>query len=136
MLYAILKRGALLPIAPVVCRLTMRAIAVWFKDTPVGSPRNERISSAGGAKNFSPRVRLSFNRARSMETKMRKRVLTVLGVLLIAALTIQMATAAARNAQKAAHAPVPAQELRERHVVPAPAAIHNRSCDKFWCYED
>src|SRR6266566_1565516 len=34
-----LKRGALLPIAPVVCRLTMRAIAVWFKDTPVGRPR-------------------------------------------------------------------------------------------------
>src|SRR3979409_37024 len=34
-----LKRGALLPIAPVVCRLTMRAIAVWSKDTPVGSPR-------------------------------------------------------------------------------------------------
>jgi hypothetical protein len=31
MLYAILKRGALLPIAPVVCRLTMRAIAVWSK---------------------------------------------------------------------------------------------------------
>ena len=39
MLYAILKCGALLPIAPVVCRLTMRAIAEWFKDTPVGSPR-------------------------------------------------------------------------------------------------
>jgi hypothetical protein len=38
-LYAILKPGALLPIAPVVCRLTMRAIAVWFKDTPVGSAR-------------------------------------------------------------------------------------------------
>jgi hypothetical protein len=38
-LYTILKRGALLPIAPVVCRLTMRTIAVWFKDTPVGSPR-------------------------------------------------------------------------------------------------
>ena len=37
-LYAILKRGALLPIAPVVRRLTMQAIAVWFKDTPVGSP--------------------------------------------------------------------------------------------------
>ncbi len=33
------QRGALLPIAPVVCRLTMRAIAVWFKDRPVGSPR-------------------------------------------------------------------------------------------------
>jgi len=36
--YAILKPGAL-PIAPVVCRLTMRAIAVWSKDTPEGSPR-------------------------------------------------------------------------------------------------
>src|ERR1700719_1330736 len=30
-----LKRGALFPIAPVVCRLTMRAIAVWFEDTPL-----------------------------------------------------------------------------------------------------
>jgi len=38
-LYAILKRGALLPIAPVACRRAMRAIAVWFKNTPVGSPR-------------------------------------------------------------------------------------------------
>ena len=86
---------------------------------------------------FSPRVRLSFNRARSMEAKMRKRVLTVLGVLLIAALTIQMATAAARNARKGARAPVPVtQQLRERHGVSAPAAIHNRSCDRFWCYED
>jgi len=37
-LYAILKRGALLPIAPVVGRLTIRAIAIWYKDTPVGSP--------------------------------------------------------------------------------------------------
>jgi hypothetical protein len=38
-LYATLKRGALLPIAPVVCRLTMRAIVVWFKEYPVGSTR-------------------------------------------------------------------------------------------------
>jgi hypothetical protein len=68
---------------------------------------------------------------------MRKRVLTVLGVLLIAALTIQMATAAARNARKAARTPVSVtQQLRERHGVSAPAAIHNRSCDRFWCYED
>ena len=67
---------------------------------------------------------------------MRKRVLTVLGVLLIAALTIQIATAA-RNARKAARAPVPVtQQLRERHGVSAPAVIHNRSCDRFWCYED
>jgi hypothetical protein len=27
-----------LPIAPVVGRLTLRAIAVWYKDTPVGNP--------------------------------------------------------------------------------------------------
>jgi hypothetical protein len=37
---------------------------------------------------------------------MRKRVLIILGVLLIAASTIQMATAAA-NARKAARAPAP-----------------------------
>ena len=29
----------LLPIAPVVCRLTMGAIVVWLEDTPVGSLR-------------------------------------------------------------------------------------------------
>ncbi len=48
-LYAILKRGALLPIAPVVCRLTMRAIAVWSKDTPVASPRQCTGSHATSA---------------------------------------------------------------------------------------
>ena len=83
------------------------------------------------------RVRLSFNRARSMEPQMRKRVLTVLGVLLIAAVTIQMATAAARHARKAARAPVPVtQQLRERHGLAPPAAVHNKSCDRFWCYDD
>ena len=68
---------------------------------------------------------------------MRKRILTVLGVLLITALTIQTATAAARNARKAARGSVPVtQQLRERHESSAPAAIQNRSCDRFWCYED
>jgi hypothetical protein len=68
---------------------------------------------------------------------MRKTVLTVLGVLLIAALTIQMAAAAARHARKAARAPVPVtQQLRERHRLSTPAAVHNRSCDIIWCYED
>jgi hypothetical protein len=69
---------------------------------------------------------------------MRKRVLIVLGVLLIAASTIQMATAAARHAQKAtrAHVPVTQQQLRERHGPPAPAATHTRGCDIFACYED
>ena len=46
---------------------------------------------------------------------MRERILTVLGVLLIAALTIQTATAAARNVRKAARGAVPVtQQLRER----------------------
>jgi hypothetical protein len=68
---------------------------------------------------------------------MRKNVLTVLGVLLIAALTIQMATAAPRNARKAARVAVPVtQQLRERQRLSTPAAIHNRSCDRIWCYED
>ncbi len=58
---------------------------------------------------------------------MRKRVLIALAVLLIAASTIQMATAAARNARKAARAPVPVtQQLRDRLGLSAPAAIHAR----------
>jgi hypothetical protein len=92
-----------------------------------------------------------------METKIRKRVLTVIGGLLIAALTIQMATAAARNARKAARAPVlVAQHFRhafgsgdwtstapsdysnynKRHGLSAPAAVANKSCDRLWCYEN
>ena len=47
---------------------------------------------------------------------MRKRILTVLVVLLIAALTIQTATAAARNVRRAASGSVPVtQQIRERH---------------------
>jgi hypothetical protein len=38
-LYAVLKRAALLLIAPVVCRHTTRAVAVRFKGTPAGSLR-------------------------------------------------------------------------------------------------
>ena len=91
-----------------------------------------------------------------METKIRKRVLTVIGGLLIAALTIQMATAAARNARKAARAPVVAQHFRhafgsvdwtstaqsgysnynKRNGLSAPAAVDNKSCDRLWCYEN
>jgi len=55
--------------------------------------------------------------------------LTVLGVLLIATLTIQTATAAGRNARKSARASVPATQQ-----LSATAAA--RSCDRFWCYED
>ena len=68
---------------------------------------------------------------------MRNKVLTVLSVLLIAALTTPMATATPRHARKAARAPVPVtQQLRERQRISPPAATHNRSCDIIWCYED
>jgi hypothetical protein len=96
-------------------------------------------------------MRLSFNRARSMETKMPARVLTVLGVLLIAALTIQQATAAARHAGKSARASGQvAQQRRDavgsaqsgysyhskRQGLSAPAASDTKSCDILWCYQD
>lgn len=74
---------------------------------------------------------------------MRKAVLTVLGIALIGALTIQLATAAGRHTRNAPRAPVPAsQQFRERHPSAAPAATstppapHAKSCDIIWCYED
>jgi hypothetical protein len=68
---------------------------------------------------------------------MPNKVLTVLGAFLIAALTTQMAAAAARHARKAARPPIPVtQQLRERQPPSAPAVTHNRSCDIIWCYED
>ncbi len=67
---------------------------------------------------------------------MRKRVLTVLGVLFIATLTIQTATAATHQARKTARAPAPLiQQIRDSHAtLSAPA--RTRSCDIFACYED
>jgi hypothetical protein len=67
---------------------------------------------------------------------MRKRVLTVLGVLLIAALTTEMA-AAARHVRKAARASAPAtQQFRGQRGFSAPAASDAKSCDAIWCYSD
>jgi hypothetical protein len=88
---------------------------------------------------------------------MRKKLLTVLSVLLIAALTIQMATAAGRNARKAARSPVPVtHQLRDalgsvdwpstaqsdysyyskRHGLSTPVAIDNKVCDIISCYDN
>jgi hypothetical protein len=67
---------------------------------------------------------------------MRKRVLPVLGVLLIAALTTQMA-AAARHVRKAARGSATiTQQLRKPHGFSAPAASDAKSCDVVWCYSD
>jgi hypothetical protein len=82
-------------------------------------------------------TRLSSTERAQWRLKMRRRIWTVPGVLLIAILTIQTATAAARHARKSARAPVPVtQELRESHGLSVPAAVQVRSCDRFWCYED
>jgi len=88
---------------------------------------------------------------------MQKRVLTVIGVLLSAALAIQTATAAARGARKSARAPDPVTQQQRgafgsvdwpstarsghsyysgRHGLSAPAAGDNKSCDIIWCYEN
>jgi hypothetical protein len=70
---------------------------------------------------------------------MQKRVLTAIGVLLSAALTIQTATAAARRARRPARAPHPvAQQLRNSFGSTdwPSAAGDNKSCDIIWCYEN
>jgi hypothetical protein len=88
---------------------------------------------------------------------MQKRVLTAIGVLLSAALTIQTATAATRSARKSARTLDPVtQQPRDafgsvdwpstarsghsyysgRHGLSAPAAGDNKSCDIIWCYEN
>jgi predicted homoserine dehydrogenase-like protein len=77
---------------------------------------------------------------RSMETKMRTRILTIAGMLLVAVSTME--TAAARNLRKVTRAPhSAAQQLRdgtglrpEDQGMSAPTAVDNRSCDIFWCY--
>ena len=67
---------------------------------------------------------------------MRKRVLTVLAVLLISALTTEMA-AAARHVRRSARASAPAtQQFRGQRGVSAPAASDAKSCDVVWCYSD
>jgi hypothetical protein len=81
---------------------------------------------------------------------MRIRVLTALGVLLVAASTIQTATAAARapvqvtrqlrDAFGSVDRPSAAQSDyshdSQRHGLSAPAAVDTRSCDVIWCYQD
>jgi hypothetical protein len=79
------------------------------------------------------RAHLSRNRWLSPEIDMPKRVLTVLGVLLVAASTIQTASAA-RHGRKPAHAVVTQQSRDARASMPA--AGETRSCDRFWCYPD
>jgi hypothetical protein len=61
------------------------------------------------------------------------RVLTVLGVLLMAASTVQTASAA-RHGRKSAHAFM-TQQSRDARAY-APASSDTRSCDIIWCYQN
>jgi hypothetical protein len=88
---------------------------------------------------------------------MRKKVLTILGVLLVAFSTSQIETAAARSVPKKARAPHPqTQQLRDafgavnlpptvqsdrlnhstHHGLSASTAVESKSCDILWCYEN
>jgi hypothetical protein len=67
---------------------------------------------------------------------MRKRVLSILGVVVIAALTVQMATAAPSSARKAARGHAPAIHQFRDAFGSAPKAVVSESCDRFWCYKD
>ena len=99
----------------------------------------ERRAAYAAAVRLSARSRSFHSAHRPMETKMRTRVLTVLGVFLVAASMSQIEMAAARGIRTAPHAAT--QQLRdgvpsrpEHHGMSAPAAVDNRSCDIFWCY--
>jgi hypothetical protein len=67
---------------------------------------------------------------------MRKRVFGILGVLIIAALTVQMAAAAPRSAGKARRAPASvAHQFRDAFDL-APKPVGSKSCDIFACYQN
>jgi hypothetical protein len=67
---------------------------------------------------------------------MRKRVLGILVVLAITALTVQIATAAPRSARKAVRAPAPVVHHIRDAFGSVPNAVGSKSCDIFSCYEN
>ena len=83
---------------------------------------------------------------------MRKKVLTILGVLLVAVSASRMEKAAGRSVLKKTGAPHPqTQQLRdgfaltarwdrsnhtEQHGLSSLKAVENKSCDIIWCYEN
>jgi hypothetical protein len=67
---------------------------------------------------------------------MRKRVLSIVGVLIFAVLTIQMAMAAPRSPRKVARAPALITHQFRDAFGSAPKITGSKSCDIFWCYEN
>ena len=71
-----------------------------------------------------------------METRMRKKLLIILGILVFVGLTIQMAIAAPHGARKAGRvSPNVTRQLRDTFGS-ASKADESKSCDRFWCYEN
>jgi hypothetical protein len=66
---------------------------------------------------------------------MRKRLLSVLGILAIATFAAQMAVAAPHSTRKAVRVPPPATH-QFRDGFAAARRAENKSCDMFWCYEN
>jgi hypothetical protein len=71
-----------------------------------------------------------------MAIKMRKRALPYLGVLVIAALTIQTAVAATHHARKQVRNPAPVTHQPRDAFGSAPEVVGGKSCDILWCYEN
>jgi hypothetical protein len=67
---------------------------------------------------------------------MRKSVLNILGILAIAALTVQTASATPRHEQKTARVPAPATQQFRNALGATTAPIREKSCDIIWCYEN
>jgi hypothetical protein len=66
---------------------------------------------------------------------MKKSVVSILGVLAIAALTIQIAAAAPRGARKAQVPAPPTHQLRNAFGSVS-KAVGSKSCDILWCYQN
>jgi hypothetical protein len=70
------------------------------------------------------------------ETEMRKRVLSVLGVLVVSALTAQVAAAAPHSSGKAARASARLNRQFRDVFNSASKPVDTKSCDIIWCYPD
>jgi hypothetical protein len=66
---------------------------------------------------------------------MPKEALSIIGVLVIVALTSQIAIAAPHSARKSARAPAHVAHQPRAAFGSAPE-VGSKSCDRIWCYEN
>jgi hypothetical protein len=70
------------------------------------------------------------------ETEMRKRGLSVLGLLVVSALAAQVAAAAPHSGGKAARASTHLNQQYRDVFNSASKPVGTKSCDILWCYPD